>query len=86
MTGESSILMCVVRFGRCCVAGALLATAGCSSRPSAIPPAKVNINGVVADLMAAHDTDKNGGAIAQRIVGIAAVGRVFRSVPSQRDR
>jgi hypothetical protein len=38
----------------------LVIAAGCTGAPSAVPPTKVDINGVVADLMVEYDKDKNG--------------------------
>jgi hypothetical protein len=60
VTGEISILRCAAHVARCCALAAILTATGCSSRPSAVPPVKVNMDAVVSDLMAQHDTDKNG--------------------------
>jgi hypothetical protein len=58
--GKSLTLSSFMRLARYCLCAAILTAGGCSGRPAAIPPVKVDINGVVGDLMAAYDTDKNG--------------------------
>ena len=86
MTGESSTLRCIVLFGRWCVAGALLVTVGCSSGPSAIPAAKVNISGVVADLRADYDTDKNGALSRSELAASPPLQECFaRSHRNEKD-
>jgi hypothetical protein len=62
-----------VRIGTACLLALVSIIVGCNYGPAAIPPVNVNVDSVVADLMAEFDRDKNGGLSRTELAAMPAV-------------